>query len=152
MKLLVIILAVVIIALFIFGRSKKDVEIQKSQGKLEDIENHINKLMGTNNDRAFLIVEVSNSDDFIQFSGDDKRVQLDFPLVTDRQKDLEKKFRQVAKKRDLEVFDNKGSDGTRFLDIDINGSPSEVAKVIVGVMKEVFGVEKNTGIEFQLNI
>ncbi len=152
MKIFIIILAVVILAIFIFGRSKKAAELQKIEGKLEDIEDSINKLMCSKNDHAFIIVKISDTDDFIQFSGDEKWVQLDFPLVTDRQKNLEDKFGKVARKWDLEVIENKGSDGTCFLDIDINGSPSEVSKVIEGVMKEVFGVDKNTGLEFQLNI
>ncbi len=127
-------------------------EIPKIHGSLKDIETHLRKLMNSDNDYAFLIIEISGTDDFIQISGDKKSVQLDFPLATDRQKNLESKFKQIAKQHNLDVVNSNGTDGTRLLDINMHGSPSEVAKASIRFMKGLFGVSENTEIDFQLNI
>jgi hypothetical protein len=152
MKILLIVIVAVILGIFIYARSRKAAEIPKIHGSLKDIESHISKLMNTDKDYAFLIIEISGTDNFIQFSGDNESVQLDFPLATDRQENLESKFKQVAKQHNLDVVKSNGTDGMRFLDINMHGSPSEVAKASISFMEGLFGVSENTEIDFQLNI
>ena len=53
-------------------------------------------------------IEVVETEDFIQFFGNDKRVQFDFPLVAKRQKELEIQFSACAKELNLQVIENKG--------------------------------------------
>jgi hypothetical protein len=65
---------------------EKVVNIPNITGWLREIEDYINTLMSGDNDTAFLVIEISGTEDFIQFLNDEKSVQLDFPLVTDRQK------------------------------------------------------------------
>ena len=132
--------------------SKKVKEIPKAQGSLKDIENFINSLMVSDNDNAFLILGISGTEDFIQFSGVEKGVLLDFPLITDRQKELESHFRQSVLKEGLKIIENKGSDGTIFLDIDINGSPTDISKTTGALLKRVFGVTESSMLEFQLEV
>jgi hypothetical protein len=149
MKMLIIICAGIIITFIIFGCSKKVDESPKIQGKLKDIENHLNRLMASSSNYGFLIIEISGTSDFIQLSGDKKGVQLDFPLATDHQKSLEANIRQSAKVLNLEIIENKGSDGTRFLDIDLKSSPSEISKVTENLLKKVFKVSEATLFDFQ---
>lgn len=152
MKILIIICVCLIVALYLFLPSKKNKEIPKVHGNLKNIESYINKLMVSDNDNAFLIIRIAGTEDFIQFSGDDKGVQLDFPLITDRQKELESHFRQSAIKEGLKIIENKGSDGYLFLDIDIKGSPSEITKATGALLKRVFGVAESSMLEFQLEV
>ncbi len=152
MKILIFIFVCLIVVLYLFLPSKKVKVIPKIQGNLKDIENYINRLMVSDNDNSFLIIGISGTEDFIQFSGDNKGVQLDFPLVTDRQKELESHFRQSAKKEGLKIIDNTGSDGSFFLDIDINGSSAEITKVISALLKRVFGVTESSTLEIQLGV
>ena len=152
MKIFIVIIAIIILGVFLLMRSKQNQEIPKIQGSLKDIEENLSKLMVSNNDHAFLIVEVFGTEDFIQFSRDHKGVQLDFPLVTDRQKKMEEKIRQSAKNQNIAIIENKGSDGSRFLDIDIDGSPSEIAEISKGLLKNIYGVNESTTLMFQLEI
>lgn len=152
MKILIVIFAIIILGAFLLVRSKQNQEIPKIQGSLKDLEANLSKLMGSNNDHAFLIIEVSGTEDFIQFSGDDKGVQLDFPLVTDRQKEMEAQIRQSAKNQNLAIIENKGSDGSRFLDIDIDGSPSEITEISKALLKSIYRVNESSTLMFQLEI
>jgi hypothetical protein len=152
MKIFIVIFAIIIIGSFLLVRSKQDGEIPKIQGSLKDIENNLNKLMSSNNDHAFLIVEVSGTENFIQFSGGDKGIQLDFPLVTDHQKEIEAKVRQRAKDQNLVIIENKGSDGSRFLDINIDDSSSKIAEIVKSLLKNIYGVSESSKLMFQLDI
>lgn len=152
MKILIVIFAIIILGVVLLVRSKQNQEIPKIQGSLKNIEENLSKLMSSNNDHAFLIIEVSGTEDFIQFSGDDRGVQLDLPLVTDRQKEMEAQIRQSAKNQNLVIIENKGSDGSRFLDIDIDGSPSEITEISKGLLKNIYGVNESSTLMFQLEI
>jgi hypothetical protein len=98
---------------------------------------------------AFLIIEIAHSEDFLQLSGDASGVQIDFPLVTARQRGYEKKIREVASREGLEVVETYGSDGSRFLDMDVNGESSEVTAVCSKLLREVFSVSGDGELLFQ---
>jgi len=152
MKILIVIFAIIVLGTFLLVRSKQNQEIPKIKGSLNELEENISKLMGSNNDNAFLIVEVSGTEDFIQFSGDDKGVQLDFPLVTERQKEMEAQIRQSAKNQNLAIIENKGSDGSRFLDIDIDGNPFKIAEISKDLLKNIYGVNESSTLMYQIEI
>jgi len=97
---------------------------------------------------AFLIVTVSGTEDFLQMTGDTSGVQLDFPLITGRQISLESRIRMVAEGRGLVLVENSGSDGSRFLDIDLSADPVEAARASEILLREVFGVTDATSLEF----
>src|SRR6266436_2642960 len=84
------------------------------------------------------VFDIAHSDDFMQLTGAERGVQIDFPLVTPRQRGFEDKVREVASRKGLEVVENLGSDGTRFLDMNVNGESREVAAVCSKVLREVF--------------
>jgi len=100
-----------------------------AKGRVFDIPPYVARLMRSKNAYAFLIITIAHSDDFMQLTGDESGVQIDFILVTARQRGFEDKIREVAAREGLEVFENHGSDGARFLDIYINGESREVAAV-----------------------
>jgi hypothetical protein len=151
MKIAIIIFALVLIAFFIFIFSKRSDDTTTSVGSIDDIENNIEKIMRSTKKDAFLIAKVHGTSDFIQFTGDAKGVQLDFPLVTDRQKSMETAFRSVAKELNLEIVGNRGSGGQNFLDIDIKGTTAEITVIARTLMEKLFRVNQNTKIEYELN-
>jgi len=119
-------------------------------GTVDDIPINIEKLMKSKKDDAFLIIKVQGTGDFIQFTGDIDGIQLDFPLITSKQKKRETDFWGAARDLNLDVFENKGSDGSRFLDIDINGSTSAVSDIVTLFIARFLSVTKDTALEFEI--
>ncbi len=108
--------------------------------------------MQSTNEYSFLIIKIQGTYDFIQFTGDTKGVQLNFPLITEEQKQHEAAFNNVSKKLNLKVIENKGSDGSRFLDIDINGNANEISNTIKSFIKNLFNVDQSTSLEFEYDL
>ena len=106
-------------------------------------------LMASTRGDSFLIITVKRTGDFVQFTGHPAGVQLDFPVITMPQKILEPEFHDTAKKLGLTVVESKGSDGSRFLDIGIEGSPSEVAQVVSAFLAEFLQVRGDSDLEFK---
>ena len=85
----------------------------------------------------------------MQLTGDESGVQVDFPLITARQRGLETKIRDVASRANLEVIDNSGSDGSRFLDLNVNGAPAHVAAICSKLLRGVFGISGDVELVFE---
>lgn len=113
-----------------------------------ELQDHVDRLMRAPSDHAFLIISVSGTDDFLQLTGNMKGVQIDFPLITARQLSLESKIRLTAEAEGLVVVENKGSDGSRFLDIDIEEDVAGVTLVCRVLLREVFGAGEAARLEF----
>ncbi len=105
--------------------------------------------MRSANADAFLIIHVERPDAFMQLTGDAAGVQLDFPLITPRQRGREGTVREVAAREGLEVFEVAGSDGARFLDVEVNGGPAGVAAVCSKVLRGVFDVSGEAELVFE---
>jgi hypothetical protein len=116
---------------------------------INELQDHIDRLMRAPSDGAFLIISVSGTDDFLQLTGDTDGVQIDFPLITSRQLSLEAKIRLAAEAEGLAVVENKGSSGERFLDIDIEGHAVEMARVCRVLLRNVFGARDDARLEFE---
>ncbi len=97
----------------------------------------------------YLIIHVGGTEDFVQFTGDAKGVQIDFPLVTDKQQSNESKIKQVATDLKLEFHETRGSDGSRFLDCDYSGSPEQIAALCRELLAKIYGVTDETGLFFE---
>jgi hypothetical protein len=151
MKIAIIIFALVLVAFFIFIFLRRPDDTMTSIGSIDDLKSIIEKIMKSTKEDAFLIAKVHETSDFIQFTGDAEGVQLDFPLITDRQRSMEAAFRSVAKKLNLQIVENRGSGGDTFLDIDIKGNAAEVAVIAKIFMEKLFGANRSTKIEYELN-
>ena len=142
--LAVIVLTVLLIALRSFRRDepgdRPNALRPDSRQHLEDL---VRRLMHSTSDDAFLVVGVENSEDFLQMTGGPAGVQLDFPMITDRQKSLESRIRETAARQGLSVQENRGT-GDLFLDIDISGEPAHIAAVCRRFMSEVYGATGGT--------
>jgi len=110
---------------------------------------YIDRLMRSKDEDAFLTIQVAQSEDFLQLTGDNNGVQLDFPMITSRQRGYEKKIRSAAASANLVVVENHGSDGALFLDIDLEGPSQMIAAVCSRMLREIFSVGDDTGLIFQ---
>ncbi len=152
MKITLILIALILIAFFSFNFLSKSNDSVTSIGNVQNIENIIENLMKSTNEYAYLIIKIQDSEDFIQFTGDAKGVQLDLPLITERQKELETAFWHVGKDLNLKVVENKGSDGSRFLDIDLNGNAFEITNIVKIFIEKLFNVNSSTKLVFEYDI
>jgi hypothetical protein len=78
-------------------------------------------LLATSAADAFLVVGVSGAEDFLQFTAVPGSVQLDYPLITGRQREVRASLERVCADLGLVQVVSSGSDGSEFLDYDING-------------------------------
>ncbi|MCG8334010.1 MAG: hypothetical protein MJE63_05805, partial [Proteobacteria bacterium] len=114
-----------------------------------DIPRYIASLLKNGTEDDFLIIEIGNPEDFFQFKNYQNELEIDFPLVTDKQKSLESRVRQALKDQNLVVVENKGSGDTIFLDSYIKQTNSDTSKVVQEVFKSVFGLNENTKLVFR---
>jgi hypothetical protein len=121
---------------------------KSESGHVFDIPLYVDRLMRANDACAFLTINIT-PDDFMQLTGDASGVQIDFPLITARQRGFETKIRHVASGAHLEVIENSGSDGSRFLDMNVNGASDKVAAICSKILRGVFGVSGDVALTFQ---
>lgn len=100
-------------------------------------------------EQAFLTIQIAQSEDFLQLTGSKNGVQLDFPMITSRQRSYESKIRNAVASANLAVLENYGSDGALFLDIDVEGPSQVVAGVCSRILGEVFNIADDTVLIFQ---
>lgn len=112
---------------------------QSIELRIDDLSPHFGRLAA--DEVSFLIVTVSKSGEFLQFSGPSGHVQLSLPLNSQEQKELEPKLLAALTSRGLSPYVTIGSDGARFLDAELNGTPDQVAALVAGVFQEVFGLQ-----------
>jgi len=149
MKLILIIALIIIgIVLYINFRST---ETKSVSGKLGDINDHLKKLMFSDEDGAYLAVTVSKTGDFIQFTGDRTGVQLNLPQITERQKEFNKRIHTIAKDMGLIVIKNDGTDGFQFLDINIHGDVTKITEIASKIIKSLYDVEEETDLIYTTN-
>ena len=152
MKIFIILCVVSSIIVWGISCSRQPSERKMLIGTIDNIDGNIEKLMNSSLDDSFLVIQSKDNEDFIQLTGGIKGVQLDFPLITEKQKKSESTFRNTCKELNLNIIENKGSDGTVFLDVDINGTTSEVANVIKKFAIKFLNVNSKTNLQFDLNV
>ena len=99
---------------------------------------------------AFLVVQIRGTDDFLQFTAVPGSVQMDFPLVTERQRKLRTTVEEVCATLGLSRIVNKGTDGSEFLDYDLSGSPESITGIIRQVLDGVFDASADEHLVFHI--
>ena len=115
----------------------------------DELRDYVERLMRAPEDGAFLIVTVAGSEDFVQMIAGVEDVQIDFPLITERQRGFESKIRATAEGEGLTVEKNEGSDGAHFLDLYLEKDAGRVARVCRAFLREVFGAGEDARLEFE---
>jgi len=117
-------------------------------GLLADLPKQFDLLQNSTSSFETLVISVNSTSEFVQFSKYGKNIELDFPLVTDNQKILEPKFREVCKVHALEIRDSEGSDGSRFLDVDLPQGTEKRATIVKNILTDVFDVTERAKLKF----
>lgn len=133
-----------VLAWVLFGRAAAPAPIR---GTSSDLPKYLAALHSAP-EGAWLRVHVVGGEDFLQFSAGDGVVQMDLPVVTNRQKQVAGEYRRVAESLNLSVQETVGTDGSLFLDIDLGGSPSQMANAVKQMLTALYGVDGQTVLEF----
>jgi hypothetical protein len=120
----------------------------KTKGNASKIEVFVSLLMRSP-DQKFLIVGIAGTEDFIQLIVAPDRAQIDFPLITERQRSLEPRILQVAGQLHFDFYETRGSNGGRFLDCDFVGSSREIADTCRKLLIHVYGISDTTPLTFE---
>jgi hypothetical protein len=115
----------------------------------DELEDYVGRLTRASEDGAFLIVTVTGTEDFLQMIAGEEDVQIDFPLVTERQRGFESRIRAAAGSVGLTVEENEGGDGARFLDVYLEKDAGRVASVCRSFLRDVFGAGAGARLEFE---
>ncbi len=99
--------------------------------------------------QTFLIIGLSGTEDFLQLTATPQSAQIDFPLITARQRSLEPKIQQIAAELKLDFYETRGSDGSRFLDCDLKGTAREIADACRELLTRVFGISEDRRLTFK---
>jgi len=98
-------------------------------------------------DHATVVFTAAGTSKFVQFSGGRGGVEMDFPLVEADQLAREQAIREFSKKRGLNVVENRGSDGSRFLDILLPPDPTKLAEYTKSAFAEVLEISSEATVE-----
>ena len=118
---------------------------------MKDIKPAISALLESTADDAYLVIGIAGSNDFVQMSGYLGTAELDFPQLTDRQKQLRPKIEKVCGELGLDLVVNVGSDGSEFLDYELPKSADEIARIVRSILSLVYEANDQTGLEFEAN-
>jgi hypothetical protein len=120
--------------------------------ELKEIDLYLSALMKTSSDDAFIIVTMRQTQEFIQFKYIQKYgLEIDFPLVTDRQKEQKEKIIKYTKELGLEFDVNTGTDGTEFIDIYFKEDYLEGSKLIKNYFYKIYGAMENAEVKVELS-
>ena len=152
MVIAVIIVAFVVVALIVFFYFKRSDDTTTLPGTMKDLEDSIAKMMQSTKKRPLVIAKVHGTNDFVRFNSDTKSVELEFPLASDRQKNMEEAFRAIAKEMNLKVVENRKTGGQTFLDIYLKGTAAEISATGQTFIEKFFEINQDTKIEYELNV
>ena len=116
---------------------------------LGDISTAIDGLLKSPAEDAFLVINISGTEDFVQLGGYLGTAFLDFPQITKRQQELRDKVTVVCSDLGLTLETNIASNGAEFLDYELSGSANEMAVIVEQVLIRVYGVGPATRLEFE---
>ena len=120
-------------------------------GFISDIPKSIEGLVSSTHDQVFLIITVTETNEFAQLSASEGKTQLDFPLITTEQKQRKSDIINICKELGLELTINTGTNGAEFLDYELQGTPEEISNIVVKVITKLFNVTPTTPLGFQTN-
>jgi len=91
-------------------------------------------------DSGTLVIQVVDTELFLQFTGGPSGIQMDFPLITQAQRAREPRIRRFFEARQLHVRTTFGSDRSQFLDIDLAADPAFITTIAEAALAEIFDV------------
>lgn len=136
------IIAIVVFVFLVWALMPSSKIVKK--GGFSHLDHQFNCLINGQPKVRTLIVEVIGTTDFIQFSHFRDHIQVDFPLVTERQNSLRDQYRREVEKLGYSAEVSKGSNGASFIDFAVPADPNKVSETCATLLKGTF---KLTGSE-----
>jgi hypothetical protein len=115
----------------------------------DELSGYVGRLTRAPEEGAFLIVTVEGTEDFVQMIAGADDVQVDFPLVTERQRGFESKIRATAESEGLTIEENEDDDGAHYLDMYLEKDAGRLERVCRAFLREVFGAGGDARLEFE---
>ena len=120
----------------------------RAQGVSGDVLRYLIGLERADSAYAFLVVYVRDDRDFVQIRYAEKTFEINYPLFTEHQRQLEPRVRQALTAIGLEPTASRLGEG-RALDAGAEGPPERVAELVGRLLQAVWGVEATTPLGFQ---
>ncbi len=141
-----IISAIIIIAGYLLW-PKRQVKVR---GRISELAQYLRGLQNAGNPQAFLITDIIGTPHFIQFSRNNDGVQLNMPLITTDQISIKETLEKACRESGLQPQITQGSDGSEFLDCEIDGENEMVISVIEKIVSEAFEVSHSDKAKYTL--
>lgn len=143
---LIISFVFIILWFFIFPHK---IELPEKIGSIDEFTIFLSDLENANNEDAFLIITLKDTDDFIQLKYfESYGFEIDFPLVTPMQKENESKIREVCKNLYLPITENLGTDGSLFLDIYIQPKEVKISETVIKLFEQIYSADRKSLFKF----
>ncbi len=102
-------------------------------------------LKNANQFESFLILSLADTEKYIQFKYVEEKYEIDFPIVTDKQKKDEKRIRTVCKSIGLVPVVNKSSDpADYFLDIYLDTDENSISETVKKLFQQIYSAKENS--------
>jgi hypothetical protein len=119
-----------------------------ARGTIADVERQIEGLLNASDPHAFLVIELQGTTHFLQFTASADAIEMDYPLVSDEQRQREDLLRTLCTAAGLRFRQTEGSDGTKFLDCDLPHDAARAAAIVRRALEELFGATSTTQLLF----
>ncbi len=119
-----------------------------TSGKFIDLAKQFNLLLNSKPSFTSLTITIKGKEDFIQFSKNGRKIEMDFPLVTENQINNGIKYREICSDLGIEVRETAGSDGSLFLDADLSSNDEVLAETTKKILNSVFGATDETKLKY----
>ncbi len=141
---------VVIVLLVVVLRSSRPTDTLPSAfGRLSELAGFVARLREARNPQAFLIVELAGTEDFLQMKHYDDTFELDFPVLTERQRSLAAEVQRVYRSLGHTVVEDKSRPlGDVFLDVYLK-TDADLVEAVNKVFEQAFGAEPRQGVIFE---
>lgn len=120
-----------------------------ARGTFDSLELQFKQLIDGLPKQRILRVEMPNGV-FLQFEHAKNSVQMDFPLISEQHKDLESTYRKEIESLGFHVKEATGSDGARFLDVNLSEDISELVELTKKIFTGTFGALETTKLKMVL--
>jgi hypothetical protein len=117
-------------------------------GTVKDVARHIQRLIDAP-ERSSLIIELTEREDgFLQFTAGPNSIQIDHPLITPQQVQREDALRKAFSVAGLTPYETRGTDGSRFLDCDVQRDPAVITLLVQRVFESSFRIDSLNELRF----
>ncbi len=147
--IIILIIGFVFLVYAFFPRKAPHDDVITEEGSMLNLPVIIKEVMETNKDGPFVIIQVSGTENFLQITADNQGIQLDFPMATEAQLKYKSKIIMVGENLGLKLTENRGTDGTLFLDFDINGKPEYISGIVKKFLIQVYNAEETSNLTYQ---